>query len=276
MATKAKCPSGYTLKNGKCIGKDGKEVSAPYVSESGGFYPDQESLTSGCAKNPNSPKCQKIISTMSPEQRAKIKGIQKLGGSTKKYKKGGAVKKYDNGGNTGNQKRTNTYEQTKTGYTGPGSDAMSINDIKATTSKTNRKGNTVTKTFTGSGAQAGDVSGKGTRLKNAASGTKTKTVTDAQGNVIKSKTKNISGNRATKKILNIRDRSNTSESYGSAPGVYKTGGMVNPNAKLKATKSPGSKGVKPSVNPKASASKTAKKPSASRSKAPKKATPGRR
>jgi hypothetical protein len=142
MATKAKCPSGYTLKNGKCIGKDGKEVSAPYVSESGGFYPDQESLTSGCAKNPNSPKCQKIISTMSPEQRAKIKGIQKLGGATKK--------------------------------------------------------------------------------------------------------------------------------------TYKTGGMVNANANLKATKSPGSKGVKPSVNPKAAASKTAKKPSKPRSKAPKKAAPGRR
>jgi hypothetical protein len=102
MATKAKCPSGYTLKNGKCIGKDGKEVAAPYVSESGAFYPDQESLTSGCAKNPNSPKCQKVIGSMTPEQRAKIKGIQKLGGATKKtYKTGGMVnkkKKYGEGG----------------------------------------------------------------------------------------------------------------------------------------------------------------------------------
>ena len=57
---------------------------------------------------------------------------------------------------------------------------------------------------------------------------------------------------------------------------FKTGGMVNANADLKATKSAGSKGVKPGVNPKAAASKTAKKPSASRSKAPKKATPGRK
>lgn len=160
------------------------------------------------------------------------------------------VKKYENGGSTGNQKRTNTYEQTKTGYTGPGSGAMSINDIKATTSKTNRKGNTVTKTFTGSGAQAGDVSGKGTRLKNAASGTKTKTVTDAQGNVIKSKTKNISGNRATKKILNIRDRSNTSESYGSAPGVFKTGGMVNSNSKISVSKKTKGRSGGTSVAPK--------------------------
>jgi hypothetical protein len=63
---------------------------------------------------------------------------------------------------------------------------------------------------------------------------------------------------------------------GTTKKTYKTGGMVNANANLKATKSPGSKGVKSGVNPKAAASKTAKKPSASRSKAPKKATPGRK
>jgi hypothetical protein len=57
---------------------------------------------------------------------------------------------------------------------------------------------------------------------------------------------------------------------------YKTGGMVNANANLKATKSAGSKGVKHGVNPKATASSTVKKPSAARSKAPKKATPGKR
>ncbi len=56
----------------------------------------------------------------------------------------------------------------------------------------------------------------------------------------------------------------------------KTGGMVNPNAKLQAVKSAGSKGVKPGVNAKVTASNTAKKPSKPRSKAPKKATPGRR
>jgi hypothetical protein len=63
---------------------------------------------------------------------------------------------------------------------------------------------------------------------------------------------------------------------GATKKTYKTGGMVNANANLKATKSPGSKGVKSGVNPKAAASNTAKKPSASRSKAPKKATPGRK
>lgn len=57
---------------------------------------------------------------------------------------------------------------------------------------------------------------------------------------------------------------------------FKTGGMVNANANLKATATAGSKGVKSGVNPKAAASSTAKKPSKPRSKAPKKATPGRK
>jgi hypothetical protein len=137
MSTKMKCPGKVV--NGKCIGNDGKEITAPYVSEKGALYPDQKSLVSGCAENPTSSKCQKVISGMTPEQRAKIKGIQRVGGSTK--------------------------------------------------------------------------------------------------------------------------------------ATYKTGGMVNANAKLVATKSAGSTGVKSGVNPKAAASSTAKKPSAARSKAPKKAMP---
>ena len=140
MATKMKCPGKVV--DGKCIGNDGKEITAPYVSEKGALYPDQKSLISGCAENPTSSKCQKVISGMTPEQRAKIKGIQRVGGSTK--------------------------------------------------------------------------------------------------------------------------------------ATYKTGGMVNANAKLVATKSAGSKGVKVKVNPKATASNTAKKPSKPRSKAPKKAAPGRK
>ena len=60
---------------------------------------------------------------------------------------------------------------------------------------------------------------------------------------------------------------------GSTKTTYKTGGMVNANAKLVADKSAGSKGVKAGVNPKAAASNVAKKPSKPRSKAPKKALP---
>lgn len=60
---------------------------------------------------------------------------------------------------------------------------------------------------------------------------------------------------------------------GATKTTYKTGGMVNANAKLVADKSAGSKGVKSGVNPKAAASNVAKKPSKPRSKAPKKAMP---
>lgn len=54
---------------------------------------------------------------------------------------------------------------------------------------------------------------------------------------------------------------------------YKTGGMVNANAKVSALKSAGSKGVRSGVNAKAKASTVAKGRSGGTSKAPKKATP---
>jgi len=56
---------------------------------------------------------------------------------------------------------------------------------------------------------------------------------------------------------------------------FKTGGMVNPNAKINKQTVPGSKGVKSGVNPKAAASKVAKGRSGGISTAPKKATPGK-
>ena len=194
MATKMKCPGKVV--DGKCIGNDGKEITAPYVSEKGALYPDQKSLISGCAENPTSSKCQKVISGMTPEQRAKIKGIQRVGGSTKAtYKIGGRVAK-----------------KKKYGVGGPTTKAQSTPTEQSSQPNTPPVG---TNTLTGN-----------PRLKNG--GTKT---------------------------------------------TYKTGGMVNANAKLVATKSAGSKGVKVKVNPKATASNTAKKPSKPRSKAPKKALP---
>lgn len=60
---------------------------------------------------------------------------------------------------------------------------------------------------------------------------------------------------------------------GGAMKKMKTGGMVNPNAKLQAAKSAGSKGVKSGVNPKAAASKVARGRSGGTSTAPKTATP---
>jgi hypothetical protein len=60
---------------------------------------------------------------------------------------------------------------------------------------------------------------------------------------------------------------------GATKTTYKTGGMVNANAKLQAAKSAGSKGVKSGVNPKAAASKVAKGKVGGVSKVPKAAMP---
>lgn len=59
--------------------------------------------------------------------------------------------------------------------------------------------------------------------------------------------------------------------YGKS--MMKTGGMVNPNAKVSEDNTPGSKGVKSGTNPKASASKKAKGKVGGTSKAPKTAVP---
>jgi len=60
---------------------------------------------------------------------------------------------------------------------------------------------------------------------------------------------------------------------GTMKAKMKTGGMVNPNAKIQAGKVAGSKGVKSGVNPKAAASKVAKGRSGGTSVAPKTAIP---
>jgi hypothetical protein len=183
-----KCPSGLKLVNGKCVDAKGNAVNAPYVSEKGAVYPDEKSLTTGCAKNPNSPGCKAIIDKMTSEQKSKIKGIQKLGGATKK--------KYNEGG---------------------------VTNLKEVTITAKKK-------------------------------------------------KYNNGGAANSKVRPVDDKTTKQ----AAKPTYKTGGMVNANANLKATATAGSKGVKSGVNPKAAASKVAKKPASKRSKAPKKATPGRR
>lgn len=72
---------------------------------------------------------------------------------------------------------------------------------------------------------------------------------------------------------NYPQSNSTNYKKGGAMKKMKTGGMVNSNAKVKALKSAGSKGVKPGVNPKAAASKVAKGRSGGTSVAPKTATP---
>lgn len=60
---------------------------------------------------------------------------------------------------------------------------------------------------------------------------------------------------------------------GAAKATYKTGGMVNPNAKVSALKKAGSNGVKAGVNPKATAAKKATGRTGGTSKAPRTAKP---
>ena len=79
------------------------------------------------------------------------------------------------------------------------------------------------------------------------------------------------------------DRMNTNTTAGQMPKYpmkkggtmkkYKTGGMVNSNAKVSALKTAGSKGTKSGVNSKVSASKVAKGRVGGTSAAPKKAKP---
>ena len=370
MATKAKCPSGYTLKNGKCTDAYGNIISAPYVSEKGALYPDEKSLTTGCAKNPNGPGCKEVINKMTPEQRAKIKGIQKLGGSTKKYKKGGAIKKYEVGGMTesescgkpgkprckktfkskGKSKETKgsllgtigagilgslggyaaykKYKQQKGGATkyqkGGASDP-----IKAMYKAKGEKMPTTKETLkyvskNGSGYIPSNKSSKvdttkwkerpgrtpdAKKYQNGGTPTPPPMTRPVAPQMPAPKPKarivpptpkpQISGKgdkgytRYTgtgKPSINAADfRAKVIERYGSEEAAraakaiqkkggstYKTGGMVNPNAKLQAAKVAGSKGVKSGVNPKAAASKVARGRSGGTSTAPKKATPGRK
>ena len=91
---KTKCMScGGTTKKMQKGGSTDSTRTAPYVSPKGAFYPDKKSLESGCAKNPNSPECKKVIKTMSPAEAAKIKGRLQKGGAIKKMKTGGAKPK---------------------------------------------------------------------------------------------------------------------------------------------------------------------------------------
>jgi len=404
MATKTKCPGKVV--NGKCIDKDGKEITAPYVSEKGAFYPDQKSLNSGCAKNPNGPGCKAIIDKMTPEQRAKIGGLQKLGGATKKYEVGGmteaescgkpgkpkcrktfkskgksketkgsllatigagllgglggyaAYKKYkeqQKGGATKYQKGGSTQDKKMSDLAKRGAGPVPKSTVDGTKWVKNTKAPNAKKYQNGGSAPHGPGSmtrgtvppmmakpdsektpkekrqakrelkktlkyvskkGSGYNTPNAkkyqAGGTpippsmtppaapqmtaprpKSK-ITPGQQKPI---TGRLNGNEGYKPYANppkpsmnaAEYRAKAIERYGSEElareakaiqkkggTTYKTGGMVNPNAKLQAAKSAGSKGVKSGVNPKAAASKVARGRSGGTSVAPKKATPGRK
>lgn len=167
--------------------------------------------------------------------------IQKRGGATNaKYKKGGLVKAQD-----GKSIKSNKVRTLDMNYFGPS---------RATVSKTRRDGTTVTKSIN-------------TNQGYAPTASKTKTVTDAKGNTTSS-TKDMGWNKA------LRKQERISKKVGRNPeDVYKTGGMVNPNAKVSVLKKAGSNGVKSGVNPKATAAKKATGRTGGTSKAPRTAKP---
>jgi len=82
-----------------------------------------------------------------------------------------------------------------------------------------------------------------------------------------------SSQRKMEKAYKKKVKSNNGLSPYTTGASFKTGGVVNPNAKISADKTAGSKGVKSGVNPKAAASKVAKGRVGGTSKAPKTAAP---
>ena len=170
MKTKCMRCGGPTKKMQKGGSTDSTRT-APYVSPKGAFYPDKKSLESGCAKNPNSPECKKVIKTMSPAEAAKIKG---------RLQKGGAIKKMQNGG-------TADLSQ----------DQIDRNKIKQTGSTW--RGGTRSKEVTRD---------QNLYDPNKNSGAVTKTKRNAAGEIIKQKTRIVSNAKAQKKYNKIFNSTN--------------------------------------------------------------------
>jgi hypothetical protein len=173
-------------------------------------------------------------------------------GEIQKMKTGGTskMKKYDDGGILTPEGRLKSKKVRDVSI-------QRYGDSSSTVSKTKKDGSTVTKKVTGTRGYVPTAS-------------MSKTVTDKEGNVVSNENKSIGYNKAVKKMGRVARNVGRNENDTWA---YKTGGMVNSNAKVSADKTPGSKGVKSGTNPKASASKKAKGKVGGTSVAPKTATP---
>jgi hypothetical protein len=93
-------------------------------------------------------------------------------------------------------------------------------DSSATVSKTKKDGSTVTKKVTGTRGYVPTAS-------------MSKTVTDKEGNVVSNKNKSIGYNKAVRKMGRVAKNVGRNENDTWA---YKTGGMVNSNSKVSASK----------------------------------------
>lgn len=176
----------------------------------------------------------------------------KKGGSMKKMQKGGTskMKKYDDGGILTPQGRLKSKKVRDVSI-------HRFGDSSATVSKTKKDGSTVTKKVTGTRGYVPTAS-------------MSKTVTDKEGNVVSNENKSIGYNKAVRKMGRVARNVGRNENDTWA---YKTGGMVNSNAKTQVIKKAGSKGVKSGTNTKTSVSKVARGRVGGTSTVPRTATP---
>ena len=190
------------------------------------------------------------------KQLKKLYGKSKMGGAaTAKYKKGGLVKAQDG-------KITRSKDKT-TSFTGTGPNSNLYYKEKEKRKNVFRPGST-DETVRTKRTPYQHVGPNKWKKAGPTTVTKSSSTETADGYT--------QGPTTTRKaIFAIGKRSH--KTGGAAKATYKTGGMVNPNAKVSALKKAGSKGVKPNVNPKATPAKRATGRTGGTSTAPRTAKP---
>ena len=193
--------------------------------------------------------------TLPPALRGAM-GIQKRGGATRaKYKKGGLVKAKDG-------KVTRSKDKT-TSFTGTGPNSNVYYKEKEKRKNVFRPGSTE-ETVRTKRTPYQHVGPNKWKKAGPTTVTKSSSTETADGYT--------QGPTTTRRaIFAIGKRSH--KTGGAAKATYKTGGMVNPNAKVSKQTKPGSRGVRPKVNPKATAAKRATGRTGGTSKAPRTAKP---
>ena len=191
-----------------------------------------------------------------------------------KMKKGGAIKKYQDGGMTG-------FERRQAKKIGRAQTRAAVANIEGEGTVAQKRDNRAERVST----MAGTARAKTPRSVSTSTSNSTSTVNNNEAprtpkttpgstkTTGKTVTKpNVPAGKPKPEYTRTSVKTVNKDSVKS-PVRYKTGGMVNSNAKVSALKSAGSKGVKSGVNPKAAASKVARGRVGGTSSAPKTAVP---
>jgi hypothetical protein len=189
-------------------------------------------------------------------------------------KKGGAIKKYQDGGMTG-------FERRQAKKIGRAQTRAAVANIEGEGTVAQKRDNRAERVST----MAGTARAKTPRSVSTSTSNSTSTVNNNEAprtpkttpgstkTTGKTVTKpNVPAGKPKPEYTRTSVKTVNKDSVKS-PVRYKTGGMVNSNAKVSALKSAGSKGVKSGVNPKAAASKVARGRVGGTSSAPKTAVP---